>query len=154
MKPLNQSIIDALTASARAHWAAINTYLAQGAHFERWGYGKLAAAARADAEEELKHLGRLQLRLEDFDAQAAYDLGGAWPRHDLPGILAANLEIETRAAQIERAGILAARQWGDEVTAGIFAENLDGSEQSIREIEATQRVIGQVTLANYLANQV
>lgn len=154
MNALNPEIIVALQASLRLHWAAIANYTAQAAHFARWGYPKLATASSADANEEREHAARLLGRLETFDAAPDYTVPPVeFPRHDLPGILAANLKLAAEAAAIERAGILTARDSGDEITAQLFAENLSGSEASIAEIEATQKVISQITLENYLAAQ-
>ena len=150
-----EGVIDALQASVRLHMTAIETYQSQAEHFDRWGYGKLAAAYRADVEEERGHLHKVQARLEFYDVQPTYDHDQPeWPRHDFEGILAANLALESTAAEVERANVLACRAVGDELSAEIFSELLEGSEASVAEIEATQRVIEQIGLDNYLANQV
>lgn len=148
-------VIDALQASVRLHMTAIETYQSQAEHLDRWGYGKLAAAYRGDVDEERGHLSKVQTRLEYYDVQPAFDHDQPdWPRHDFEGILAANLSLESNAAEVERANVLACRAVGDELSAEIFSELLEGSEASVAEIEATQRVIEQIGLDNYLANQV
>lgn len=150
-----EGVIDALQASVRLHMTAIEHYQSQAEHFDRWGYGKLATAARGDVEEERGHLHEVQARLEYYDEQPAYDHDQPdWPRHDFEGILAANLAIETAAADVERANVTACRAVGDEISARIFAELLEGSEEAVAAIEAKQRVIEQIGLDNYLANQV
>lgn len=148
-------VIDALQASVRLHLTAIENYQAQAEHFDRWGYSKLADEYRADAEEERGHLRAVQARLEYYDEQPTYEHDTPdWPRHDYEGVLAANLALETQAAETERANVLAARAAGDELSALIFADLLKGSEASIAEIEAIQRVIEQIGLDNLLANKV
>lgn len=150
-----ESVIAALQSSASFHLTAIENYQAQAEHFDRWGYSKLAAKFRADVEEEREHLHKVQARLEFYDVQPTCDrVEPEWPRHDLEGVLAANLSLEMGAAEVERANILASRAVGDELSALIFADLLEGSEDSIKQIEATQRVLEQIGLDNYLANQV
>lgn len=150
-----EGVIDALQASVRLHLTAIENYQAQAEHLDRWGYGKLADAARGEAEEERRHLHEVQARLEFYDVQPTYDHDQPdWPRHDFEGILAANLALESAAAEVERGNVLACRAVGDELSAKIFAELLAGSEEAMAAIEATQRVIEQIGVDNYLANQV
>lgn len=146
-------IIDALQSSIRLHWTASENYETQGAHLTRWGYGKLGERFTADAEEERGHLRKCVDRLEYFDAAPSFvHQFPTWPRHDVPGLLAYNLELERKAAEVERANVTAARSFGDEITAGIFAGLLADSEDSIRRIEADLKVIDAVGLDNWLAN--
>lgn len=148
-------VIDALQASVRLHLTAIENYQAQAEHFGRWGYAKLSDKYRCDVEEERGHLAKVLSRLEYYDEQPTYEHDEpSWPRHDYEGILSANLELESMAAKVERANVLTCRAAGDELSALIFASLLEGSEGSIAEIEAIQKVLEQIGLDNYLANQV
>jgi bacterioferritin len=150
-----EGVVDALQASVRLHLLAVETYQAQGEHFARWGYPKLGEKYRADAEEERGHLRDLLKRLEFYDAKSTYEHAQPdWPRHDIEGILASNLTLETTAAEAEKANILACRAVGDELSALVFVDLLEGSEASVAEIEATQLVVQQIGLDNYLASQV
>lgn len=148
-------IIDALQSSIRLHWTAVENYETQGLHLARWGYHALGKRFLADAEEERGHLRNVIDRAEYFDAAPSFvHQFPTWPRHDVPGILSYNLELERKAAEVERANVLAARSVGDELSAGVFASLLEGSEASIREIEADLRVIDAIGLDNWLANLV
>lgn len=153
--PVASPVIEALQESVRAHWAAIHVYSLQAAHFERWGYSKLAEAASADVKEEQEHLARLLNRLEFFDVAPKFypvsleDL----PRHDFSAILKFNLTLERTAAAIEQAGVAKARANRDEITAEVFEENLKGSEDAVKQITAIQRVITQIGLDNFLADK-
>lgn len=148
-------VVNALQASLRLHLTAVENYQAQAEHFDRWGYSKLADKYRGDVAEEREHLASVMQRLEYYDEQPVYDHDEpSWPRHDYEGIVAANLELETAAAKVERANVLACRAVGDEVSARIFADLLEGSEGSIAEIEAIQKVLEQIGVDNFLANQV
>lgn len=152
---MNEEVTRALQVSLALHWMAAETYAAQAAHFARWGYAKLDEAAAADAAEEREHAGRLLARLEFYDVppEMAHAVA-SWPRHDMQGILSANLAMERQAAEVERAAVLACREAGDEVTAAVFAENLDGSEAAVREITAALKVIAQIGLDNWLSAKV
>lgn len=148
-------VIDALQASVRLHLTAIEHYQAISEHLGRWGYAKLASKYAEDAAEERDHLKAVMGRLEYYDVQPTYEHDQPeWPRHDFEGILAANMALESAAAETERANVLTARSVGDERSAIIFAGLLDGSEASISDIEATQKVIEQIGLDNYLSVQV
>lgn len=148
-------VIDCLQKSAALHLTAIEHYAALAEHLGRAGYGKLAERYRADADEERGHLRAVQARLEYYQTQPTYQHAApAWPRYDVPGILAANLTLETATAAAERQHIVEARSVADEFTALVFAELLEGSEQSIKEIEADQFTITQIGIDNWLANQI
>ena len=148
-------VVSSLQASVRLHLTAVEHYSTLAAHFGRWGYSKLAAKYEEDAEEERGHLNTLIERLEYYDVQPDFEHEHpSWPRHDFEGILATNYELETAAAVNERAGVLACRAVGDERSSLVFASILGGSEHSIADIEATQKVLEQIGLDNYLANQV
>lgn len=159
-EPISQPIaiggvVASLQNGVSLHLTAIENYTTQAAHFGRWGYSKLAAKYAEDAAEERGHLDALLKRLEFYDVQPNYEHETpSWPRHDFEGILATNYALETAAANAEKAAILVCRAVGDEQSALVFAENLEGSEASIADIEAIQRVLEQIGLDNYLANQV
>ena len=138
-----------------AHLTAIEHYVSLEQHFRRWGYSKLAAAAGAGGAEERGHLDRLLGRCEYFDLPTDMEHPcPVWPRHDLLGILNASLDLETAAAGAERISIVACREQGDEISALVFAQNLEGSEDSIEQIEAARLQISQMGLDNYLSAMV
>lgn len=155
MPTAQNTVIDALQASVRLHLLAIEHYQTLSEHLGRWGYSKLASKYAEDVTEERDHLKKCLARLEFYDVQPTYEHDSpSWPRHDFDGILAANLALESMTAETERANILTARSVGDEQSALVFASLLEGSEESIKGIEAAQKVIEQIGLDNYLANQV
>lgn len=151
----SDKVIAALQRSVSLHLTAIEHYMTVAEHLARWGYAKLGERFKADADEERGHLHELLERLEFYDFQPSYDhVPPKWPRGDVPGILTASLALELAAAQAERQGVLDSRSVGDERSAIVFAGNLEGSEDSIRQIEADKFVIEQVGLDNWLQGQV
>lgn len=152
MPTARTEVVDALQASVRLHLQAIEFYSGVVAHVERWGYPKLADRYWDDANEERRHLAKCVARLEYFDVAPAYDhKPPAWPRHDYAGILSAAMQLEVSAAMVERGNVLTCRSVGDEQSAMMFADLLNGSEDAIAKIEAAQVVIGEIGLDNYLS---
>jgi hypothetical protein len=96
----------------------------------------------------------LMERLEFYDASPDLEHGVTeWPRHDFEGILVSNYEGDEAAAAVERSGFTTCTEAGDAITAKIFTKLLRGSEDSMANIEAIQKVIEQIGAENYLANQ-
>ena len=151
--PVN--VIECLQSSASLHLTAVEHYATIAEHLDRAGYHKMGERFRADAEEERGHLRKVYERLEYYNVQPTYTHAApSWPRLDVPGILTANLTLETAAAEVERQHIIECRAVADELSALVFAELLHGSEESIKEIEADKFVISQVGIDNWLANQI
>lgn len=148
-------VVDALKSSLALHWAAVEVYAAQSEHFTRWGFPKLGEEFAADAEEERGHANKLLARLEYYNAAPTADHPFLdWPRDNYPGVLDANYAMETAAANVERAGYTTALAAADPLTASIFLDLIEGSEGSIRDIEATKNVIAAVGLDNFLASKI
>ena len=152
--PLSTSVIDCLQNAVSLHLTAIEHYVTVAEHLGRIGYGKLSARFRSEADDEREHLSSVLARLEFFGVQPAYNHAPpAWPRYDVPGILTASLTLEQAAATAERQHVTESRAAGDEGSAVVFATLLAGSEESIRQIEADQMLIGQMGLDNWLSLQ-
>ena len=149
-----EGVVDILQSSLKLHLSQGEAYKAQAEHFTRWGYPALGKTWGEYAEEELTHAKMLLARLEFFDASPDLDHAVIeWPRHDFEGILASNYEGDEAAAAVERGGFVTCTTVGDAVTAKIFTKLLRGSEDSMANIEAIQKIIEQIGAENYLANQ-
>jgi hypothetical protein len=64
-----------------------------------------------------------------------------------------NLDSVREASKAERATILAARSIGDEITANMFIELLQGSEDGIELYEGFLKLIEEMGLENFLSLQ-
>jgi bacterioferritin (cytochrome b1) len=152
---LNPEVIDLLKQSLTIHWEQTQMLTAIGEHLDRWGYKKLAASIKADAEEEHKHATINLKRLEFFDITPTYNAAQvAWPRHDMVGIIKAILDSVVKAASVERALISKARSVGDELTANTTIPLLEGSEKGIIEMQSYLKLIDQMGLDNFLSIQI
>lgn len=152
----NNQVVELLKKSLNIHWQQTTVLSAQAIHLERWGYKKLAAVIKADAEEEHKHAMINLSRLEFFDAdyQPLVVQPPVWNRHDMLGMIRYNLASVQEASAAERATIVAARSVGDEMTANIMIPLLQGSEDGIELYEGYLKLIEQMGLDNFLSIQV
>jgi bacterioferritin (cytochrome b1) len=152
----NSQVIDLLRKSLNIHWQQTTSLSAQAVHLERWGYKKLAATIKADAEEEHQHAMINLTRLEFFDTdyQPLIVSPPSWTRHDMVAMIRYNLDSVREAAAAEKATILAARVVGDELTANIMIPLLQGSENGIVLYEGFLKMIDQMGLDNFLSIQV
>ena len=149
-----EGVVEALQASLALHWSQAEMYDLQSVHLTRWGYPKLGETWASYAAEERSHIKKLSERLEFFDVQPspAHEEPPT-PRHDFEAILASNYDGDLAAVEVERAGFLQCLAVGDAISAKLFTKLLRGSEDSLANIEAIRRVIEQLGLDNYLANQ-
>ena len=149
-------VINLLKQSLNIHWQQATALTAQAVHLERWGYKKLAAIIKKDAEQEHQHAAENIKRLEFFDVdyQPLIVNQPSWTRHDMVAMINYNLNSVREAAAVERATITAARAVGDEMTAHIMIPLLQGSEDGIKLYEAYLKLIDQMGLENFLTLQV
>jgi bacterioferritin (cytochrome b1) len=149
-------VIELLKKSLNIHWQQTTVLTAQAEHLERWGYKKLAAIIKADAEEEHEHATINVKRLEFFDAdyQPLIVSPPSWKRHDMLAMINYNLDSVREAAFTEKATIVAARAVGDEITANMMLPLLQGSEDGIKLYEGYLKLIEQMGLDNFLTLQV
>lgn len=152
----SDTVIELLKKSLNIHWQQTTSLTAQAVHLERWGYKKLAAVFKADAQEEHEHAAANIKRLEFFDAdyQPLSVNPPSWTRHDMVAMIRYNLNSVREAAAAERATITAARTAGDELTANMMIPLLQGSEKGIELYEGYLKLIEQLGLENFLTLQV
>jgi bacterioferritin (cytochrome b1) len=150
------NVIELLKQSLNIHWQQTTELTAQAAHLERWGYKKIAAILKEDAEEEHNHAKINIERLEFFDVdyQPLVISPRTWQRHDIKSIIEFNLDGVRNASSIERATIVASRLVGDELTAQIMIPLLQGSENGIKLYEGYLKLIEQMGIDNFLTLQV
>lgn len=129
----SEQVIDLLKKSLNIHWQQTTALTAQAVHLERWGYKKLAAIIREDAEQEHEHASVNIRRLEFFnvDYQPLVVSPPTWTRHDMVAMIQYNLNSVREAAAVEKTTITAARSVGDEITANVMIPLLQGSEDGI-----------------------
>jgi bacterioferritin (cytochrome b1) len=151
----SDAVIELIKKSLNIHWQQTTVLTAQAEHLERWGYKKLAAIIKEDAIQEQTHAAINIKRLEFFDAdyQPLVLNPPIWKRHDMVAMINYNLASVREASAAERATIVAARAVGDEITANMFIELLEGSEDGIILYEGFLKLIEQMGIDNFLTLQ-
>jgi bacterioferritin len=152
----SNDVVELLKKSLNIHWQQTTSLTAQAEHLERWGYKKLAAVFKADAIQEQTHAAINIKRLEFFDQdyQPLVVSPPVWKRHDMLSMIKYNLDSVREASKAERATIVAARSVGDEITANMLIELLQGSEDGIELYEGYLKLIEEMGLDNFLTLQV
>jgi len=152
----SNTVIELIKKSLNIHWQQTTVLTAQAEHLQRWGYKKLAAIIKEDAIQEQTHAAINIKRLEFFDAdyQPLILNPPVWKRHDMVAMIQYNLDSVREASAAERATIVAARSVGDEITANMFIELLQGSEDGIELYEGFLKLIEEMGIDNFLTLQV
>jgi len=152
----SNTVIELIKKSLNIHWQQTTVLTAQAEHLQRWGYKKLAAIIKEDAIQEQTHAAINIKRLEFFDAdyQPLILNPPVWKRHDMVAMIEYNLASVREASAAERSTIVAARAVGDEITANMFIELLQGSEDGIELYEGFLKLIEQMGIDNFLTLQV
>ena len=152
----NPLVVELIKKSLNIHWQQTTVLTAQAEHLQRWGYKKLAAIFKADAIQEQTHAGINIKRLEFFDVdyQPLIVAPPSWARHDMVAMIKYNLASVMEASVAERTTIVAARAVGDEITANMFIELLQGSEDGIELYTGFLKLIEQMGIDNFLTLQV
>lgn len=152
----NPLVIELIKKSLNIHWQQTTVLTAQAEHLQRWGYKKLAAIFKEDAIQEQTHAAINIKRLEFFDAdyQPLIIAPPSWTRHDMVAMIKYNLASVMEASVAERTTIVAARAVGDEITANMFIELLQGSEDGIELYTGFLKLIEQMGVDNFLTLQV
>jgi bacterioferritin (cytochrome b1) len=152
----SDTVIELIKKSLNIHWQQTTVLTAQAEHLQRWGYKKLAAIIKEDAIQEQTHAAINIKRLEFFDTdyQPLILNPPVWKRHDMAAMIQYNLDSVREASAAERATIVAARSIGDEITANMFIELLQGSEDGIELYEGFLKLIEEMGIDNFLTLQV
>ena len=152
----NPLVVELIKKSLNIHWQQTTVLTAQAEHLQRWGYKKLAAIFKADAIQEQTHAAINIKRLEFFDVdyQPLIIAPPSWARHDMVAMIKYNLASVMEASVAERTTIVAARAVGDEITANMFIELLQGSEDGIELYTGFLKLIEQMGIDNFLTLQV
>lgn len=148
------AILDALNALLVDELAARDQYFIHSRMLSEWGFSKLADRIGHEMEDETAHADALIRRILMLGGTprmtpSALDVG-----HDVPSILQNDLAVELRVVQHLREVMALCEAERDYVTRDILLPMLDDTEQDHAHwLEQQLRLIGLVTLPNYLQSQ-
>jgi bacterioferritin len=150
----NADVIQLLNDVLCAELTAINQYFAHAMMCKNWGYQRLAAHARQESIEEMKHAEELIERvlylggIPNMQKYMPVKVGSTVPeQHQF------DHEVERSAVKRLNDGIESCRANGDHGSRALLEKILLDEEEHIDWLEAQIEQIGQIGLENYLAQQ-
>jgi bacterioferritin len=143
---LNQLLADELT--------AINQYMVHSEMCDNWGYGKLHGAVEKRARDEMKHAEKLISRILFLEGVPVVSkLNGISIGPDIEKQLRSDQAAEAGAIGLYNDSIRLAAELGDNGTRELLEAILKDEEEHIDWLEAQLDQIRQMTLPNYLVEQ-
>ena len=150
----NQKVIDALNDGLTIELTAINQYFVQAKMCKNWGYQKLADKHYHEAIGEMKHAESLIDRilfLEGTPNISRYDVIRVGT--NIKQQLENDLKLETNGVKVYNEGVDLCVKLKDAGTREIMEHILVDSENHVDWLEAQLGIIGQISLENYLTEQ-
>ena len=149
-----KSILDLLNQLLTGELTASHQFIAHSKMSKNWGYQRLAEKMDAEAHDELGHAGKYIERILFLegtpDLQSLQTLNIATT---VKGQFDNDLVLEKEAVSRLNAGIELARKEGDNGTEALLTEILTSEESHVLWLETQLRMIQEIGLANYLAEQ-
>jgi bacterioferritin len=147
-------VIEKLNALLSDELAAANQYILHSEMCENWRYGRLHAALRKRAVDEMKHAERLIARILFLEGRPIVDMLGMLKiGADVADIHDKDWAAESKAISDYNAGVKAAQEAEDGGTRDLLESILVEEEAHIDWIEAQRGQIDQMGLENYLGRQ-
>ena len=147
-------ILEALNEILTAELTAINQYFIHAKMREHWGFGKLAAVARDESIDEMKHADKIIDRILYFDGVPNLQrYNPVRVGEDIPEQFALELQTETEAIDRYNKAVALAVAKGDNGTRELLAGRLADEESHADWIESQLHAIDTIGIENYLAQQ-
>lgn len=147
-------IIDLLNEVLTNELTAVNQYFLHARIVENWGYERLYAKFREESIDEMKDADRLIERilyLEGLPNVQRYEKINVG--ESVPEMFRLDLEVEKHAIGVLNRGIALAREAGDNGSAELLEDILEGEEDHANWLEAQLTALDQVGAQGYLAEQ-
>lgn len=147
-------IIQFLNEALTAELTAINQYFIHAKMNENWGYERLAHKFYEESIDEMKDAEKLIERILYLDGVPNLQrLGDVNVGETVPEQFELDLQTEVAAVERYNRGIALAVEKGDNGTRELLESRLVDEEQHLDWIETQLRVIGEIGIENYLAQQ-
>lgn len=151
----DQSVIDRLNELVAVELTAVHQYVLHARMCDDWGYERLFKKLHEESREELEHADRLIERILYLDGRpdvgrVASIAAGA----NVEEQFRADLALETGAVAAYNRAMDHARKVGDNGTAELLEDLLEDTEEHVHWLESQLTMIGQIGLAQYLAEQI
>jgi len=147
-------VIEFLNQVLKAELTAINQYFLHSEMCENWGYERLAKLIKKESIEEMTHAEKLMERILYLDGTPnmtdyfKINVGAT-----VEAQLKNDLQLEYDAVKRLNAGIKLCVASGDNGSRDLAQKILDDEEHHIDWLEGQLHAIGEMGIANYLAQQ-
>ena len=151
----SQKVIDLLNEVLTNELTAVNQYFLHARIVENWGYERLYRTFRGHSIGEMKDADEIIERVLYLDGLPNLQrLGKVNVGENVPEMFKVDLELEKNAIALLNRGIEQSRRAGDNGTAELLEDILEGEEEHANWIEAQLTLLDQVGVAAYLAEQI
>ena len=147
----DKKVIEHLNHSLKGELTAINQYFLHAKMLEDWGVAKLAAHEKQESIEEMAHAEKLIDRILLLEGLPnLQDLGKLHIGENVKEVIECDMKLEKAGIEGYRAGIQAAEEVGDYVTADLFKTILAEEEEHLDHQETQLKMIEDMGLENFL----
>jgi len=149
------AIIDLLNEVLTNELTAVNQYFLHARMVENWGYERLFHRFREESIGEMKDADDLIERILYLEGLPNVQrLGKVNVGENVPEMLRLDLDLERSAIAVLNRGIEESRRAGDNGSADLLEDVLEGEEEHANWLEAQITLLDQVGVAAYLAEQI
>ena len=149
------AIIDLLNEVLTNELTAVNQYFLHARMVENWGYERLYEKFRHESIDEMKDADSLIERILYLEGLPNLQrLGKINIGENVPEMLKLDLDVEKNAIATLNRGIELSRKKGDNGSAELLEDILEGEEEHANWLEAQLTLVDQVGAAGYLAEQI
>jgi bacterioferritin len=148
------AVIDVLNDVLTGELTAVNQYFLHARICENWGYERLYEKFRHESIDEMKdadHLIHRVLFLEGLPNVQRYNKVNVG--ESVPEMFRLDLDVERAAISVLNKGIALCRDKGDNGSAELLEDILEGEEEHADWLETQLAAIDQIGIQNYLAEQ-
>jgi bacterioferritin len=150
----NEKVLEQLNTALSSELTAIVQYMTQSEMCSNWGYAKMARILKTRAIEEMKHAETLIERIIFLDGTPRIDVAlKPRPGANVPQILEIDLQDELDAVRDYNVGVQVCAGLKDDGSRQLFERLLKDEERHVDLLESELHSLGEVGLANYLAQQ-
>ncbi len=155
MKAGDAEVLDLLTEVLTNELTAVNQYFLHARIAENWGYQRIFKKLREESIDEMKDADALIERVLFLDGLPNLQrLGKVNVGENVPEMFRVDLQLERDAIAVLNQGIEQCRRAGDNGSADLLEDILEGEEEHANWIEAQLTLVAQVGVAGYLAEQI
>jgi bacterioferritin len=149
------AIIDLLNEVLTNELTAVNQYFLHARMVENWGYERLYEKLRGQSIEEMKDADEVIERVLFLEGLPNLQrLGKIHVGENVPEMFRLDLDVERSAIAVLNRGIEQCRRAGDNGSADLLEDILEGEEEHANWIEAQLTLVQQVGAAAYLSEQI